>query len=102
MTASLGSPWADVARSSLLLTVGVKAAGDMVNPTIRLLSGLFRRVYLNRYRSLVPDRQAELARWQPVIAAARLDEQIEPERSTLLCMVDEGLEALSLQEQGAL
>lgn len=101
MTASLGSPWADVARSSLLLTVGVKAAGDMVNPAIRLLSGQFHRSYLNRYRSLVPDGQAELARWQPVVAAARLDEQIEPERSALLRMVSDGLEALTLPESGA-
>jgi tRNA A-37 threonylcarbamoyl transferase component Bud32 len=93
MTASLGSPWADVARSSMLLTVGVKAAGDMVNPVIRLLSGQFHRTYLNRYRSLVPDGQAELTRWLPVIAAARLDEQIELERAALLLMVSEGLEA---------
>lgn len=101
MTASLGSPWADVARSSMLLTVGVKAAGDMVNPAIRLLSGQFHQAYLNRYRSLVHDGQAELARWQPVIAAARLDEQIEPERSALLRMVSDGLEALTLPESGA-
>lgn len=91
VTASLGSPWADVARTSLLLTVGVKAAGDMVSPAIRVLSGLFHRAYLSRYKALVPDGQAELARWLPVIAAARLDEQIEPERAALLQIVMGGL-----------
>lgn len=91
MTASLGSPWADVARTSMILTIGVKAAGDMVSPAIRLLSGLFHRGYLNRYRGLVPDGQAELARWLPVIAAARLDEQIEPERAALLQIVMQNL-----------
>lgn len=86
MTASLGSPWADVARTSMILTIGVKAAGDMVFPAIRLLSGLFHRSYLRRYKALVPDGEAELARWLPIIAAARLDEQIEPERAALLHM----------------
>ena len=52
------------------------------------LSGQFHRTYLSRYRSLVPDGQAELAHWQPVIAAARFDEQIEPERIALLQMVN--------------
>jgi aminoglycoside phosphotransferase (APT) family kinase protein len=91
MTASLGSPWADVARSSLLLTIGVKAAGDQVGLLIRRISGLFHRAYLGRYRTLVPDGQAELERWQPVIAAARLAEQIEPERAALLQMIDDPL-----------
>lgn len=91
MTASLGSPWADVARSSLLLTIGVKAAGDQVSPLLRSISGLFHRTYLTRYRALVPDGQAELERWQPVIAAARLAEQIEPERAALLQMVGDQL-----------
>jgi hypothetical protein len=100
MTANLGSPWADVARTSMILTIGVKAAGDMVNPAIRLLSGQFHRTYLNRYRSLVPGSQAELARWLPVIAAARLDEQIEPERAALLTMISEGLEAATSSHQG--
>lgn len=88
MTASLGSPWADVARTSMILTVGVQAAGDRVNPVIRRLSGMFQRTYLNRYQSLIPDGQDELAHWLPVIAAARLDEQIEPERPALLQMIN--------------
>lgn len=89
-TARLGSPWADVARSSMLLTVGVKGAGRQASPVVRLLSGWFHRAYLSRYRSLVPDGQAELARWLPVIAAARLDERIEPERTALLQTVETG------------
>lgn len=91
MTASLGSHWADVARASLILSVGVKAAGDMLNPLLRLLSGLFHRAYLAHYHTLPPGGQAELARWQPVIAAARLNERIEPEREALLRIVQEGL-----------
>jgi hypothetical protein len=42
------------------------------------------------YHALVPGGQAELARWQPIIAAARLNEHIEPEREALLQIVGEG------------
>lgn len=91
MTANLGSRWADVARTSLILSIGVKAAGDRLHPFIRLFSGLFHQTYLKRYLALAPGGQAELARWQPVIAAARLNERIEPEREALLQMVGEGL-----------
>lgn len=91
MTASLGSRWADVARTSLILSIGAKAAGDMLNPLIRLLSGLFHRAYLAHYHTLAPGGQAELARWQPIIAAARLNERIEPEREALLQIAREGL-----------
>jgi tRNA A-37 threonylcarbamoyl transferase component Bud32 len=92
MTASLGSRWADVARTSLILSIGVKAAGDRLNPFIRLFSGLFHQTYLKHYLSLTPGGQAELACWQPVIAAARLNEHIEPEREALLKIVQDGLE----------
>jgi hypothetical protein len=68
----------------MILTIGVAAAGDQVSAVIRLLSNLFHRTYLERYRSLASDGQAELTRWRPVIAAARLDEQIEREREALL------------------
>lgn len=91
MTACLGSPWADVARTSMILTIGVKAAGDQVSPFIRSASGLFHRTYLNHYRRLRADGQGELERWLPVIAAARLAEQIEPERAALLHMIDDQL-----------
>jgi len=91
MTASLGDPWADVARTSMILTIGVKAAGKQAPPHLRLLSGLFHRTYLERYRALVPDGRDRLARWLPIIAAARLNEQIAPERAALLQMVDEQL-----------
>lgn len=91
MTACLGSPWADVARTSMILSIGVKAAGKQVPAYLRWASDLFQRVYLDRYRSLAPGEQSELARWMPVIAAARLNEQIAPERNALIEIVKEGL-----------
>jgi aminoglycoside phosphotransferase (APT) family kinase protein len=87
MTACTGSPWADVARTSLILSIGVKAAGKQVRPIVRMTVKLYQRVYLNRYKILVPDREKEMERWIPVIAAARLNEEILPEREALIEVV---------------
>jgi uncharacterized protein (TIGR02172 family) len=92
MTAASGNPWADVARTCLLLSVGPKAAGKQLSPMLHLFVNLYYRIYLKHYRTLQPDGQAELKRWLPVIAAARLDEQIEPEREALLQMIKAGLQ----------
>jgi Ser/Thr protein kinase RdoA (MazF antagonist) len=91
MTACAGDPWADVARTSLLLTMGPKAAGDLVSPLIKMVVGLYYRTYRSRYQSLVPDTHRQTDRWLPVIAAARLNEDIAPEREAVLEMVKKGL-----------
>jgi len=91
MTACIGSPGADVARTSLLLSIGAKAAGKQVRPIIRNVIKLYHRTYLQRYRLLEPEPVKEAARWSPVIAAARLSENIIPERKALIKMVEEGL-----------
>jgi len=91
MTAASGSPWADVARTSMILSVGAKAAGKQVSPIVRLFVNLFYKIYLQRYRALQPDLQGEFRGWLPVIAAARLEERIEPEREGLLRMIDDEL-----------
>jgi Ser/Thr protein kinase RdoA (MazF antagonist) len=91
MTAVSGSPWADVARTSLLLTIGPKAAGKQLSPFVRMFIGLYYDAYLKRYKSLRSGSQNELKRWMPVVAAARLNEQIEPEREALLQMIKESL-----------
>lgn len=91
MTAKSGSPWADVARTSIILSIGVRAARDIVSPLIRLLSRLYHRTYLHHYRTLSSSGGDELQGWTPVIAAARLAEQIGPERDALIDIVREGL-----------
>jgi len=90
MTASAGSPWIDVARTSLLLSIGPKGAGKLVNPVIRIAIKLYHRAYLSRYHALVPGTKNESNRWAPVIAAARLNEDIVPEREALLKVVKDG------------
>lgn len=93
MTTCSGSPWADFARTSLLLTIGPKGAGKLLNPIVRLVIQLFYRSYTQCYLELLPDPQNERRRWMPVIAAARLDERIEPEREALIRMIQDGLNA---------
>lgn len=90
MTASTGSLWIDVARTSLLLSIGPKGAGKLVNPIIKMAIRLYHQAYLNRYHVLVPDTKNGLDRWAPVIAAARLNEDILPEREALIEIVKEG------------
>ena len=89
MTACVGSPWADVARTNLLLSIGPKAAGKLVSPIVRMAIKLYHRTYLHRYHALVPDTENEANRWMPVIAAARLNEEILPEREALIKMIKE-------------
>jgi uncharacterized protein (TIGR02172 family) len=91
MTASAGSPWIDVARSSLLLSIGAKGAGKQVRPMIRMVISLYHRTYLNRYLALTADKEHELDRWSLVIPAARLNEDIVPERGALIGIVQAGL-----------
>ncbi len=89
MTARIGNPWSDVARTSMILNIGVHSAGKQVSPFLRTAIKLFHHIYLNCDRALFPDTKHELNRWLPIIAAARLNEDIAPEREALLQMVKE-------------
>ena len=89
MTARMGNPWADVARTSMILSIGVKGAGKQVSPFLRTAINIYHHIYLNRYRALSPDTKHELSRWLPIIAAARLNEDIAPEREALLQIIKE-------------
>ena len=89
VTASTGSLWTDVARTGLLLTIGARGAGKQVSPMIRWVISLYQHAYLKRYRTLMPEQGHEFRRWMPLVAAARLSENIIPERDTLIKMVKE-------------
>lgn len=94
MTACNGSPWADFTRTSLLLTIGPKGAGKRLSPIVRLVIELFHLVYARRYLELLPDPQNERRMWISVVAAARLDEHIQPETQALVEMVRRGIESI--------
>jgi Ser/Thr protein kinase RdoA (MazF antagonist) len=72
---SRGNPLADVARTTIL-TLGAAASSQVPITTLKVLIRLFHSVYLGRYFQLRPGGIAEYRRWLPVVAAARLSENI--------------------------
>ncbi len=91
MTACAGSPWTDVARTHLLLTIGAKADKQQVNPLIKTVIGFYYRAYRRRHNTLFPDPTNQVDRWMPILAAARLNEDIAPERETLIEIVKKAI-----------
>jgi uncharacterized protein (TIGR02172 family) len=85
MTACHGNALADVARTMLLLRVGVlpqdtPLAQRVMTPLIRRA---FLAAYLKAYRALRSLSEAEIEAWLPILAAARLNEGIEAEKTQL-------------------
>ncbi len=85
--ATRGNPLADVARTSLLLQVSglPPAPGRWLVAAVR---SWFLGAYLQRYRQLASYNEEEITAWQPVIAAARLKEEIPDEADRLLKLVE--------------
>ena len=80
--ASIGNPFADLARTSIII-LGDVESGSRVNPFEKTLTKLFHRSYLNEYFKGNPSARNEYLRWLPIVAAARLSEEI-PELETWL------------------
>lgn len=87
MTAKRGHPLADVARSLLLATVGVPTSGGPPLWLLDIVRGQFRAAYLKRYVQRTQADRAQLAAWQPIIAAARINENVPGEQEWLLASV---------------
>ncbi len=87
MTANRGNPWADVARTHLLMTLGQPVGGTFTTRLILLGRGLFYRGYMGRYRSLAARGSEQMQAWIPIMAAARLNEDISNENAALLRIV---------------
>jgi aminoglycoside/choline kinase family phosphotransferase len=82
--ASRGKPLLDVARSSLLFGGGSIPSSIPGARLLRILQGSFYRIYQRRYSLLNPINQQEFDRWVPVVAAGRLDENIDYDETRLL------------------
>jgi aminoglycoside phosphotransferase (APT) family kinase protein len=84
-----GDPAADVARTALVLTVGISPdSGRVAGLIVRTLQGVFRRAYLKHYYAMIPGVTPEAVRsWTVPMAAARLNEGIPRERRALLRMI---------------
>ena len=89
MTATSGSPAADVARTTLLLTMAapLPATPAALRGLIAAGRRAFHASYLRRYLRLAAVGREQIIAWMPVVAAARLAERIEEERDALLRLV---------------
>jgi len=82
--ATRGNPVADVARTVLLLRGAARYARRSPRPILEFISRVCLQAYLRRYRALRPLPAAELSAWLPVLAAARLHENVEAEKRWLV------------------
>lgn len=72
--ATRGNALADVARASILALGAV--ATTQTSGVEKLFVRLFHTIYLRRYFVLSPGGREEYGRWLPIVAAARLSENI--------------------------
>jgi len=92
LTAKRGNPLADVARTSLILQVGVPAGVGAVLRRLMLLGASFvKSIYLKRYAQVGLFSPEAMNKWLPLMASARLAEAIPEEKKTLLKIIEAGL-----------
>ena len=85
--ATRGNPLADLARSSIIAQ-GVAATEQTTSPIEKLFVRLFHAIYLRRYFALRPAGREEYGRWLPIVAAARLSENIPEVEAWLLAQAE--------------
>ena len=91
MTAASGNPLADMARTRMIIYTGTPPNwGALQLWLLGRLRAQLQSAYLGRYAQLRPFDRQEFAAWQPVMAAARLNEKIAGEREWLLAEVRRG------------
>jgi Ser/Thr protein kinase RdoA (MazF antagonist) len=81
--ASIGNPLADVARTAIII-LGDGQSELVDNPLLKRMVKGFHQVYVNTYFRLRPESREEFSRWLPVVAAARLSENIPEVEAWLL------------------
>jgi len=87
--ATCGNPLADVARTSVILA-GIPAMTEMVTWRDRLFVPWAFRIYLRRYFELRPGGEEEYRAWLPIVAAARMSEDIPGLAGWLRAQVQDG------------
>lgn len=90
-SASTGNPIADVARTSLILSLGEIPPEAPRHTRLMILSGrwLFRKIYLKRYFQIRPDHQEQLSLWMLPVAVARFSDGIISEQKQLHLFIEE-------------
>ena len=73
--ASRGNPLADVARTTVIF-LGAVETNQIPNPMAKIFLRLFHTRYMREYFRLRPHDRNEYHRWLPIVAAARLTEEM--------------------------
>jgi tRNA A-37 threonylcarbamoyl transferase component Bud32 len=81
--ATLGNPLADLARTAIL-HLGAVHTRQISNPLHKIMARIFHDRYIRTYFTLRPGGEGEYTRWQPIVAAARLSENIAEVEGWLL------------------
>jgi Ser/Thr protein kinase RdoA (MazF antagonist) len=87
--ATRGNPLADVARSSVLVLGAL--ASPLFSWPQRVIARRVHAAYLRRYFQLRPEGREECKAWQPIVAAARLSENVPGVQPWLLATAAAGL-----------
>lgn len=88
--ASCGNPLADLARTTIIL---VGAADCQIKGYLeKIIIRVFHAIYLRHYFKVFPDGKAEYKRWLPIIAAARLSENISELEDWLIARATKGIQ----------
>lgn len=89
MTACVGDPCADVARTCLLLQYGeLRHASWLVNKLVRLFENYIGKIYIDEYKRLSGISDGDFKRWLIPVAAGRLMEWIsDNEKEQLLKLI---------------
>lgn len=90
MTACVGNPCADIARTYIILTYGeLPSANYFVRKLISLFQKHVGKVYFREYLRLSQFDEQEIEKWLLPVAAARLREWIpDSEKKALLAFID--------------
>lgn len=88
--ATCGNPLADLARTTIL-ALGAIEAGQIKGFLKRAFLQIFHGAYLHYYFKIRPGGEGEYRRWLPVVAAARLSENITELQGWLVAQAEKGL-----------
>jgi uncharacterized protein (TIGR02172 family) len=87
--ATRGNPQADLARTSIII-LGAAETSQIQNPLHKAFARVFHTAYLDHYLALRPGVEPEYRRWLPIVAAARLSDEIPELEQWLLAQVEQG------------
>jgi aminoglycoside phosphotransferase (APT) family kinase protein len=88
--ATCGHPSGDVARTALLLSSGEVPPGTPFGRLFKLFQGRFYRRYTKRYSQLQPSIWQTVPPWLPVVAAARLSDNIPDPQGKMMAIIRQG------------